>query len=257
VPANRTPTQDDAGHTATSGSTPDRRGSALPTFAMITTKAMELRRRRGLMTALIVVYIGIPALFLGIRLLLHAFAPRTNQPAGNYVIFAVLVAGVLGTIGFIVAATAGCTAGSRDLTEGMFRHLVVTGRSRLALYLARIPAGLAVVMSVAAIGYTLICAVSVFAAPAFVSDSGVNIQPGLSAAGFEHWARDHANVVLCDLPDNSGPAPGGVACPNGPPWWSKSALTPGHPATAAVENRAPGLPARTTRATRSSSAAPR
>jgi uncharacterized membrane protein YhiD involved in acid resistance len=38
-----------------------------------------------------------------------------------------------------VTATVGCTAGSRDLAEGMFRHLVVTGRSRLALFLARIP----------------------------------------------------------------------------------------------------------------------
>ena len=38
-----------------------------------------------------------------------------------------------GHFGFIVATTVGCTAGSRDLTEGMFRHLVVTGRSRLAL----------------------------------------------------------------------------------------------------------------------------
>ena len=48
-----------------------------------------------------------------------------------------LVAGVLYVFGFIVVATLGCTAGSVDLTEGMFRHLVVTGRSRLALYLAK------------------------------------------------------------------------------------------------------------------------
>ena len=62
---------------------------------MIATRVMELRKRRGLMIALIVVNIGFPALFLLIRLLLHAFAPRANPPAGNDMIFAVLVAGFL------------------------------------------------------------------------------------------------------------------------------------------------------------------
>ena len=124
----------------------DRRGSPVPAAGMIATRVMELRKRRGLMIALIVVNIGFPAVFLLIRLLAHAIAPSTNPPAGGYDIFRVLVAGFLPTFGFIAATTVGCTAGSRDLTEGMFRHLVVTGRSRLALYLARIPAGLAIVV---------------------------------------------------------------------------------------------------------------
>ena len=75
------------------------------------------------------------------------------------------VSGVLYVFGFIVAATLGATAGSADLTEGMFRHLVVTGRSRLALYLARIPAGLAIIVPLVAVGFTIVCAVCVFAAP--------------------------------------------------------------------------------------------
>ena len=133
-----------------------------------------------------------------------------------------------------MAATVGCTAGSRDLTEGMFRHLVVTGRSRLALYLARIPAGLAIVVPMVAIGYTIVCAVSVFAAPAFIDDSNVNIPPGLSRAGFEDWARDHAEPVICGLP-YSGHIPVTVACGGGPPSWSKSAVAAARPAPAAVE----------------------
>ena len=74
----------------------------------------------------------------------------------------------------------GCTAGQRDLTEGMFRHLVVTGRSWLALYLARIPAGLAILVPLVAI----VCAVSALAAPTVIDDSNVNIPAGLSHAGF-------------------------------------------------------------------------
>lgn len=131
------------------------------------------------------------------------------------------------------AVLLGCTAGSRDLTEGTFRHLVVTGRSRLALYLARIPAGLAIVVPLVAIGYTIVCAVSVFAAPAFIDDSSVNIPPGLSRAGFESWASDRAEPVICSLPYN-GKAPQLAACA-GPPGWSKSAITPAQPAPPKLE----------------------
>ena len=230
--AHGAPAPDQTVQAALAGHARDDRGSPIPTIGMIATRVMELRQRRGLMIAVVVATIGFPALFMLIRLLLHAFAPRANPPAGSDVIFGVLVGGFLPTFGFIVAATVGCTAGARDLTEGMFRHLVVTGRSRLALYLARIPAGLAIVVPLVAIGYTIVCAVCVFAAPSFIEDSVVNIPPGLSHAGFENWAGDHAEPVICNL--DNGQVPGNVPCA-GPPGWSKSALTPGQPAPAALE----------------------
>jgi hypothetical protein len=232
-PAHGVPAPGQAPQPVPTGHARDRRGSPVPTAGMIATRVMELRKRRGLMITLIVLSIGFPAVFFLIRLLAHAFAPYANPPAGGYQIFIVLVAGFLPTFGFIAAITVGCTAGSRDLTEGMFRHLVVTGRSRLALYLARIPAGLAVVVPLVAIGYTIVCTVSVFAAPVFIDDSNLNIPPGLSRAGFENWARVRAEPVICSLSYN-GPVPGHVACA-GPPGWSKSAITPAQPAPAAVE----------------------
>jgi hypothetical protein len=137
----------------------DHRGSWIPTWGMVTTRFMELRKRRGLMITLIAVNIGIPLVFLGVRLISHAVDPEAYGPAGGYSVFTTLVLGFLYVFGFIVAAVVGCTVGSVDLTEGMFRHLVITGRSRLALYLARIPAGLAIVIAMVAIGYTIVCAV--------------------------------------------------------------------------------------------------
>jgi hypothetical protein len=198
------------------GASRDNRGSPLPTGGMIATRFMELRKRRGLMIALILVNIGIPTIFLGVRLLLHALAPKSYGPAGGYDIYTGLSSGVLYIFGFIVAATLGCTAGSVDLTEGMFRHLVVTGRSRLALYLARIPAGLAIIVPLVAVGFTIVCAVCVFAAPAEISYDGVNVPAGLSLTGLEHWAADHPNVVLCAF-DFNGPGLANVQCggPNG------------------------------------------
>ena len=168
---------------------------------MVTTRFMELRRRRGLMIALIAVNIGIPVVFLAVRLISHAVDPKSYGPAGGYSIFTTLVAGFMYVFGFIVAAVVGCTAGSVDLTEGMFRHLVITGRSRLALYFARIPAGLAIVIAMVAVGYTIVCAVCVFAAPTQLNYDGVNVPAGPVAAGPRHLGgrprrRGHLQLQL-------------------------------------------------------------
>jgi hypothetical protein len=205
---------------------PDHRGSPIPTFGMIASRCMELRKRRGLMVTLMLVTVGIPTVFLVIRLLLHAFAPKTYGPAGGYDTYTALVSGVLYIFGFIVAATLGATAGSVDLTEGMFRHLVVTGRSRLALYLARIPAGLAIIVPLVAVGFTVVCAVCVFAAPTRLEFNGVNVPANLSRPGLEGWAANHADEVICNFGIRIGPSsPNGstigaavntVQCGNGP-----------------------------------------
>lgn len=197
------------------GTRGDHRGSPIPTGAMIATRFMELRKRRGLMITLALVTVGFPTAFLAVRMVLHAIAPKTYGPAGGYDIYTAMSAGVLYTFGFIVAATLGCTAGSVDLSEGMFRHLVITGRSRVALYLARIPAGLAIIVSLVAVGFTIVCAVCVFAAPSKLSYDGVTVPAGLSQSGLENWAAANATEVVCNF--NYGPGvQGGVGCDNRP-----------------------------------------
>ena len=156
--------------------------------------------------------VGIPTVFLVVRLVLHAIAPKSYGPAGGYDIYTGLTAGVLYTFGFIVAATLGCTAGSVDLSEGVFRHLVVTGRSRLALYLARIPAGLGIIVPLVAIGFTIVCAVCVFAAPSTLNYDGVKVPAGLSLPQLETWAADNATKVVCRFTDTR---PVNVAAPCG------------------------------------------
>ena len=174
---------------------------------MIMTRFMELRKRRGLMIALFAVNIGVPAIFLAVRLVAHAVDPHSYGPAGGYSIFETLNAALIYIFGFIVAATLGCTAGSVDLTEGMFRHLVVTGRSRLALYFARIPAGLMIIVPVVAAGIFIVSAVCVAAAPTKLSFEGINnIPAGLSRQGFYSWAESHPRSAVCNLDyDFNGP----------------------------------------------------
>jgi hypothetical protein len=221
------------------GASHDRRGSWIPTGSLIATRFMELRKRRGLMITLVAVTVGIPTVFLAIRLLLHAVAPKSYGPAGGYDTFNALVAGVLYVFGFIVAATLGCTAGSVDLTEGMFRHLVVTGRSRVALYLARIPAGLAIIVPLVAIGFTVVCAVCVFAAPTQISYSGENVPAGLSRTGLENWAAEHADEVVCNFNYN-GPTYQ-IPCGNGPGGGPSGAITKGPPGVGLTTQPTPSM----------------
>jgi hypothetical protein len=199
------------------GSAVDHRGSWVPSGRMIAARFHELRKRRGLMLLLAGVTIGLPTVYLVLRLILHAAAPHTYGPAGGYDVYVGLVAGVLYVFGFIVAATLGATAGSVDFTEGMFRHHVITGRSRLALYLARIPAGLGIIVPMVAIGFTIVCAVCVFAAPTALNYNGTNVPAQLSRAQLVQWAEQHPNEVVNNFPLrlNPGDVPN-QACLPGP-----------------------------------------
>ena len=182
---------------------------------MIATRFTELRKRRGLMINLTALTIGIPTLFLVIRLLLHAFEPHSYGPAGGFDVFTSLIAGVLYIFGFIAAMTLGATAGCSDLAEGMFTQEVVTGRSRVALYRARVPAALALIVPMVAAAFTIICAVCIFSAPSRFDFQGTTVPLGLSLHGYETWAADHPNLIICDFPFN-GPCPGNEAEPNTP-----------------------------------------
>ena len=222
----------------------DRRSSPIPTIGMIATRFMELRRRRGLMIAVLIVNIGLPALFLLIRLLLHAFAPRTNPPAGGQLIFLVLAASFLPTFGFITAIMVGCTAGyatSPKACSGTWWSLAGPGWRSTS---ARIPGGLAILVPLLAIGYTIVCAVFVFATPTSIDDSNVNLPPGLSRAGFKSSTASHAEPVICLLP-YSGRVLGTPCAPVRPAGRSQRSPPPSRacqPGSSGRQDRQPGLP---------------
>ena len=161
----------------------DGRGSPIPPWSLIRAKMLELRRRRVLMAVAVAFTVALPVILYGIRLIYHLSDPARYAPAGAPNIFA--TAGtVMDEFGFIIAIALGATAGTSDLTDGMFRHLVITGRSRVALYLARIPAGLAILASLAAVGFTVVCLVTAFLgspepASATVISAGDMIRSGL------------------------------------------------------------------------------
>jgi hypothetical protein len=120
---------------------------------------LKLRKRRGLFWTVGVLIVAPQVIAYGVLAILHAANPERYGPAGGIENLghgmSVLV--LVGSFGAIIA---GASAGADDLSSGVFRELVVTGRSRLALFGSRIPGGLAFVLSFAVVAYGISAVVS-------------------------------------------------------------------------------------------------
>jgi hypothetical protein len=185
----------------------------VPSWSLIATKHLELRRRRGLMVVVALLTLGLPVLILGIRLLFHAIDPASYGPAGSPSVFAGLV-NPMAEFGFIAAAALGATAGTTDLTDGVFRQLVVTGRSRLALYFARVPSGLAILLPLVAVAFAFLCCITAYAGTrqsATVVTDGVPIPVNMTESQLETWLVAHPGLVGLALGPGSGVRAGNVA----------------------------------------------
>ena len=124
------------------------------------------------------------------------------------------IANLSAEFGFIIAAVVGAAAATTDLNDGVFRYLVVTGRSRLALYLARIPAGLAILVPAVAVAFTMLCLVSSYEAspqPASVSmNNNIPVPSYLGQAQLQTWEHQHPRQAAQAFPpgqisDNAAP----------------------------------------------------
>ncbi|HEV2255116.1 MAG TPA: hypothetical protein VGS06_18175 [Streptosporangiaceae bacterium] len=191
-----------------------RTGAWLPTWDLITTKNLEIRRRRGLMITMVVLIIVPTVLFYGLRLLFHAVDPHGYGLAGSPQFFS-QATNLIDEFGFIAAAALGAAAGTTDLSDGMFRHLVITGRSRLALYLARIPAGLAITVPLVGLAFLMNCLVTSYQSPpnpTTASFYSVTAPDHLDQAGLQRWmlanTQQEANGgFLPGLPSGPGITP--------------------------------------------------
>ena len=204
-------------HGRSEAAEPGRRGlpatlAWLPTWDLITTKNLEIRKRRGIMITLVVLIVLPTVLILGLRLLFHAVDPHTYAPAGSQGVLSGLT-NLMAEFGFLAAAALGAAAGTTDLSDGMFRHLVITGRSRLALYLARIPAGLAILLPLVALAFTMTCLVTSYEGtpnPTSVSFYGLNVPEHLNQTGLQTWLLQRPQQ------DANGGLPLGHGVPIGP-----------------------------------------
>jgi len=130
---------------------------------MVTAELLKLRKRRGLVTWSLVLAVGIVTVVYAILEILHLHNPAHYGPPGG-------IGGLQGSIiglslgGSVAAILVGTAAGTADVSSGVFRDLVATGRSRWALFFARVPGALLLFVPMITLGYAVIAACSVFLA---------------------------------------------------------------------------------------------
>src|SRR5262249_17251763 len=147
---------------------------------------LKLRKRRGLMVTAALLTIGATIVMFVAFELFHLSNSTTYGPAGGLDRFSRWVF-ILSQLGSIAAALIGASAGAPALSAGVSRALVAPGRSRAALYLARIPAGLAVIWTLVAAAFAIATALTLALAgseptpsPSLLVESGLWL--GLTAA---------------------------------------------------------------------------
>jgi ABC-type transport system involved in multi-copper enzyme maturation permease subunit len=118
---------------------------------------LKLRKKRGTLIWALVLALAPVVIFYAVTAIQHASDPAKYGPAGGIASFhdgLRLLGGLF--FGPLVAILIGVEAGTNDASAGVFRDLVVTGRSRLALFATRIPAALALCWTVIVSSYVLI-----------------------------------------------------------------------------------------------------
>lgn len=120
---------------------------------LVSAELRKLTRRRATMAWSFVLTSGLMAAFYAFQLLRHGGAD------GGASAYAHSLEG-LATVGSVAAILVGCAAGYGDRAAGVFRDLVATGRSRRALFAARVPAvlALAVALGVTAAAFSAVLA---------------------------------------------------------------------------------------------------
>jgi hypothetical protein len=121
---------------------------------MIRAEALKLVRRRGLMIWSLLLTVGVIATVEAVLVVLHAANPGHHGPAGGASNFRG-AAETLALLGTVTAILVGATAGSQDVANGVFRDLVVTGRSRAILFLVRLPGTLLVFLPMLLVAFAV------------------------------------------------------------------------------------------------------
>jgi hypothetical protein len=123
---------------------------------MFAADLLKLRKKRGTLIWALVLALGPLLIFFAVTAIQHASNPHKYEPAGGVSNFHDGLRVVALLFGPLAALLIGVEAGTGDASAGVFRDLVVTGRSRLALFASRVPAALALCFSVMGAAYALL-----------------------------------------------------------------------------------------------------
>lgn len=128
------------------------RSATRPGSGLVGAEILKLRKRRGLVLSSLGLTVVPMLIGYTVVAVQHARNPAQHGPGGgteNFVESVDLLSGLVA----IAAILIGVTAGTGDLRAGVFRELVVTGRSRVELFAARAPGGLVLLLPLATAGF--------------------------------------------------------------------------------------------------------
>jgi hypothetical protein len=109
---------------------------------MVAAEFRKLVARRGLFLSSLLIPAGVVILLVVLSVILEA---STDDYEGG-VSFVEGAAGLNVFVLLVLSALIGATAGAWDVQNGTFRYMLMTGRSRLAVYAVRVPAVLALIV---------------------------------------------------------------------------------------------------------------
>jgi ABC-type transport system involved in multi-copper enzyme maturation permease subunit len=120
---------------------------------MIGADFLKLRKRRGMLIWAFVLSVLPVVIFFIVSAAQHSSNPVAKAPAGGLHGYTDAMRALSVFFGPLAAILIGTDAGAGDAAAGVFRDLVVTGRSRLALFASRVPAALALCWLVMGLSY--------------------------------------------------------------------------------------------------------
>lgn len=171
---------------------------------MVAGEFLKLRKKRTLMSWAALLSLGSVVVYFAWTGIQHASNPA-NAPAGGIGGFRDTLRILSVYIGLLAAVLIGAEAGAGDSATGVFRDLVVTGRSRLALFAARVPGALMVCLPLTAAAFGLVVGGTFLLAGGTPTPDAATVLQGLGWALLANGAVCVVAVGLASL-INSRPA---------------------------------------------------
>ncbi len=128
---------------------------------MVGADLLKLRKKRGMLIWSLVLVLAPLIIFFIVRAAQHSSNPIANEAAGGMRGYRDSLRILAMFFGPLAAILIGTEAGAGDVAAGVFRDLVVTGRSRVALFCSRVPAAIALCWFVILVGFA-VCVLGTF-----------------------------------------------------------------------------------------------
>jgi hypothetical protein len=176
---------------------------------LVSAEVLKLRRRRGMLAIAGLLTLGLVLVVYAVMGIQHASDPAHYAPAGGVSKY---VGGlsILSSMALVVGAIVGGTAGTQDIESGVFRDLAATGRSRLALFGARVTGAWAVVLPLLAVTMAVMAGLDIALAGSLAAPHAAAIVAGTLSILAAGAAATAAAVGLSALVGSRGPVIGAM-----------------------------------------------